>query len=190
MAISTTYTLLTDHLQTHAQHVPSIPGINDTIIQPHSTGTIALAIPLDAVAEGPHAAPEVLLDELPPLGRGAGALDRLHDSRELVGAHDAAASRGPGKEEPGAVRPPAHGVVAGAVRGAHDDREVRDRAAAHGRHHLRAALDYGGVLGFGAHHEACHVVQEYDGDVSGWVLLVIHVLDCLLVRRTAGCTCV
>jgi hypothetical protein len=34
---------------------------------------------------------------------------------------------------------------------------------------LGAFLDDGGVLGFGADHEACYVVQEDDGDVPGWM---------------------
>lgn len=147
--------LSTDHLQAHSQHIPRVPGVDDAVVETDGAGAVALAVALDAVAEAADAGGELGL-----VGGRAGArpLDRLHDAGELVGPHDAAAPAGPGEEEARPVRPPAHGVVARAVRRPQDDRDVRHRRAAHGRDHLGSALDDGCVFRLGPYHETGHVV--------------------------------
>jgi hypothetical protein len=126
---------------------------------------VTIAIPVHRIPQRLHPLLDRHFISLFTPGFRAVLLDRLHDSRQLIRSHDAAAGARPGEHEARLEFTAAHGVVAGAVGGAEDDRDGWDFGAADGGDHLGAFLDDGGVLGFGADHEACYVVQEDYGDV-------------------------
>jgi hypothetical protein len=165
MRLSTLDLLRINHLKAHPQNIPRIPRIDHTVITQMRARLVTIAIPLHSIPQSLHPLLDRHFISLFASGFRTVFFDCLHDSRQLVGSHDAAAGAGPGEHEARLEFTAAHCVVAGAVGGAEDDRDGWDFGAADRGDHLGAFLDDGGVLGFGADHEACHVVQEDYGDV-------------------------
>jgi hypothetical protein len=167
MRLSTPDLLRINNLKTHPQNVPRISRINHTIITQMRARLVTIAIPVHRIPQRLHPLLDRHFISLLTPGFGAVFLDRLHDTSQLVGSHDTAAGAGPGEHEARLELAAAHGVVAGAVGGAEDDRDGWDFGAADRGDHLGTFLDDGGMLGFGADHEACHVMQEDYRDVPG-----------------------
>ena len=84
---------------------------------------------------------------------------------QLLGSHHGDAVVGPAEDEARVVGPAGHAVVAGAVGGAHHERDHRDAAVAHGVDELRTVLDDAALLVAGADHESGDVLQEQDRHV-------------------------
>ena len=100
---------------------------------------------------------------------GLGGLPR-HDRQhpgELGRTHHRRLRVRPREEEPGIVGPAAHAVVAGAVRGADVDGQVRHRRVRHRVDHQGAVLDDAVLLVLAAHHVAGGVLQEQQRRAAG-----------------------
>lgn len=162
MCNSSLDTSATDHFETHSENISRVARVYDTIIHERCTGPVALTVPRHLVMESPSAAFHLVNTLLYAPRLGAVGLHSLHDSSKLVWTHHTAASDGPSEQKARLIRPAAHGIVAGAVRCSEDDGYVWNLRAAHGRHELCTTFDDGIVLGLGAHHEACNVMQKDD----------------------------
>ena len=136
-------------IQPQPQIPPRLLRRNDTIIPQPRARIHTVALPL-----------------YPILQCGIRFANRLHYGRELLRAHDAHSCVGPHPHEPWPISPPAHAVVPGAVRRAHDHREVRDGAVADRVDHLGAVLDDAALLVLPADHVAGGVVQEQQRGVD------------------------
>jgi hypothetical protein len=79
--------------------------------------------------------------------------------RVQIRTHDCDLRVGPGEQEARIVGAAAHGVVARAVRGPHDDADRGHLAVGDCVDHLAAVLDDALLLVLLAHHEPRHVVQ-------------------------------
>ena len=90
-------------------------------------------------------------------------LDDLHDAGELFGAHDGDAGVGVAEEEARLEGAAHHGVVAGAVAGAHQEGNGRHFAVGDGVDQFGAVLDDSALFIIFAHHEAGDVLQEEQG---------------------------
>ena len=121
MRLSTLDLLRIHNLETHPQNIPRIPRINHTIITQVRARLVTIAIPLHRVPQRLHPLLDRHFIGFLTSGFGAVLLDGLHDSRQLIRSHDAAAGAWPGEHEARLELATAHGVVAGAVGGAEED---------------------------------------------------------------------
>ena len=105
------------------------------------------------------AAPRLLVD-LVPAALGRRPRDDRQHAGELLRPHHRGLGARPGEQEPRVEAAPAHAVVAGAVGGAHHERQVRDGGVGDRVDHHRAVLDDPALLVLLADHVAGGVLQE------------------------------
>jgi hypothetical protein len=152
--------------QAHSEHPPRVGGIDDAVV-PEPRGrvvrrTLVLVGAEDRRFEGLLVLGRPLLaPRLEPV-----ATDRCEHRSRLLAAHHRDAGVGPHPQEARVVGATAHAVVAGAERAADDDGELRNDAARHGGHQLRAVLGDPAVLVLAADHEAGDVLQEHQWDAA------------------------
>src|SRR3984893_4114202 len=122
------------------QYAPRFDGIDHAIVPQARRGIIRMSLALVLLA---NRLLECLLVRHRPVLTRAPQLVTL-DGREHAGgllpAHDRDARVRPLKQEPGRIRPAAHGVVPGAVAAADDHGKLRHAGAGHRRDQLRAVL--------------------------------------------------
>ena len=92
--------------------------------------------------------------------------DRLHHLGQLLTTHDTDPGIRPHPQEPGAISPSAHAVVARAVAASHNDGELGHVGAGHGRDQLGAVLGDSLALGVAADHETGDVLEEDQGNTA------------------------
>ena len=158
--------VVVDDRQRQAEDRAGVARVDDPVVVQPPRQEQRQRLRLDLLLDrGPHRGGRLLV-VVAPLRRGAGPADDVHDAGELRRPHDRGLGVGPGEQEAGVVRPAAHAVVAGAVRGPDVDREVRDPAVGHRVDHLRAGLDDAALLVLGPDHVAGGVLQEQQRDVD------------------------
>lgn len=91
---------------------------------------------------------------------------RLHDTLQLITAHDRHARVRPLPQEPRVVSSTGHAVIASAVRTTDEDGEFRHGGGSDGADHLGAIFGDAALLGVFADHEAGNVDEEDEWDAA------------------------
>ena len=150
-----------------SEHPPGVERVDDAVVPEPCGRVVGAALLLVLLADRLAERLLVLGRPLEPARLELVAVDRGEHRRRLLAAHDRDARVGPHPEEARRVGPPAHRVVAGAVRAADDDGELGHPRAGDGGDHLGAVLGDAAGLGLAADHEAGDVLQEHQGNAAG-----------------------
>src|SRR5579884_2993776 len=123
------------------------PGVDDAVVPQARGAVVGVALLLVLGEDGADERVLLLRGEGLPLPPQLVPLHREEHRGRLLAAHDADAGVRPHPQEPRVVGPAAHGVVAGAVGAADDDREAGHPAGADRVDHLGPrAGDAGGLV--------------------------------------------